>query len=500
MGRISFQTTDRDRFSDRLLERAFVTGMEGIPWHGDIVVGKDGLHVDKPTHESGHFHVPWKSASHGEILLPTTSLRESHDPYQLELEVARGTLFRLQTYLNERLEGADIGDVLYEKYSLAKRRLMEALTGRENPEQAYQAAQDSITLTLDVIDELCLTDARQLIEQRKKSNDQLATLLGARLDKLPENDSAMDEISGAVNSIVVPFNWRECSPDAGKYQFFDVDRTLSWVHQQNVKVIGGPIIQLDHNLPDWVYLWDNDFTTFQSYMKQYVAEVVTRYKGRVHAWISSAGLNFGGPMRFSEEQIVRLAVDVVEVIREIDTQTPVLITFDQPWGDYMATRQCDLAPIQFADALARAEIGINGIGIELKLGEHEQHSLPRDFLEISRLLNRWSMLQLPLVVSLQLPNESAAGENSLPGFHGIGLPPASDGNSIVEVESTTWSEQRIMQLMELIVAKPIVQAVLWNQLSDHDNPNHPQAGLLDANGNPKPVVNSMRSLRESHLG
>ena len=499
MGRISFQTIDRNRFTDRLLERAFVTGMEGIPCHGEIVVGKDSLHVDKPTHESGHFHVPWQSESHGEILLPTTSLRESQHPYQLELEVARGTLFRLQTYLNERLEGADIGDKLYQKYGLAKQKLMEALTGRENPEHAYKAAQESITLTLDVIDELCLTDARQLIDQRKNANGQLGTLLGTRLDKLPQHDAAMDEISGAMNSIVVPFNWRECSPDAGKYHFNDVDRVLGWVHQQDVKVIGGPIIQLDHNLPDWVYLWDNDFTTFQSYMKQYVAEVVTRYKGRVHAWISSAGLNVGGPMRFSEEQIVRLAVDVVEVIREIDRKTPVLITFDQPWGDYMATRQCDLAPIQFADALARAEIGINGIGIDLKLGEHEHHSLPRDFLEISRLLNRWSMLQLPLVISLQLPNESVASDNTSPGFHGIGLPPSKDESSVVDVEPSTWSEHRIMHLMELIVAKPVVQVVFWNQLSDHDNPNHPMAGLLDSEGNLKPVVTSLRNLRESYL-
>ena len=499
MGRIKFQTTDRNRFSDRLLERAFVTGIEGIPWHGEIVVGKDGLHVEKPTHESGHFHVPWQSPRHGEVLLPTTSLRESAQPYQLELEVARGTLFRLQTYLNKRLEGADIGETLFEKYSLSKQRLMEAVTGREHPETSYKAADESIALALDVIDELCLSDARQLIEQRKKSNEQLGTLLGTRIDNLPSNQSVLDPVSEAVNSIVVPFNWRECSPDAGKYQFFNVDRALGWVHQQDVKVIGGPIIQLDHNLPDWVYLWDNDFTTFQSYMKQYVAEVVTRYKGKVHAWISSAGLNIGGPMRFSEEQIVRLAVDVVEVIREIDGQTPVLISFDQPWGDYMASRQCDLAPIQFADALTRAEIGINGIGIELKLGEHAQHSLPRDFLEISRLLNRWSMLQLPLVISLQLPNESASGNGTACGFDGIGLPPVEVSEGRLDVDQTHWSEQRINQVMELLVAKPIVQAVFWNQLNDNDDPNHPQAGLLDASGNPKPIVDSIRNLRNAHL-
>ena len=88
------------------------------------------------------------------------------------------------------------------------------------------------------------------------------------------------------------------------------------------------------------------------------------------------------------------------------------------------------------------------------------------------------MLQLPLVISLQLPNESVASDNTSPGFHGIGLPPLKDENSVVDVAST-WSEQRIMHLMELIVAKPIVQAVFWNQLSDQDNPNHPMAGLLD---------------------
>ena len=109
------------------------------------------------------------------------------------------------------------------------------------------------------------------------------------------------------------------------------------------------------------------------------------------------------------------------------------------------------------------------------------------------------MLQLPLVISLQLPNESVASDNTSPGFHGIGLPPSKDESSVVDVEPSTWSEHRIMHLMELIVAKPGVQVVFWNQLSDHDNPNHPMAGLLDSEGNPKPVVTSLRNLRESYL-
>ena len=51
----------------------------------------------------------------------------------------------------------------------------------------------------------------------------------------------------------------------------------------------------------------------------------------------------------------------------------------------------------------------------------------------------------------------------------------------------------------LAVAKPYVQAVHWVDWSDADSHQFPHCGLVDAAGNLKPAVHSLRELREKHL-
>jgi len=55
-----------------------------------------------------------------------------------------------------------------------------------------------------------------------------------------------------------------------------------------------------------------------------------------------------GDLVFSEEQRLRLAVAMIEVVREASSRTPVVISFDQPWAEYLATDDYDLSPLHFA--------------------------------------------------------------------------------------------------------------------------------------------------------
>ena len=82
----------------------------------------------------------------------------------------------------------------------------------------------------------------------------------------------------------------------------------------------------------------------------------------------------------------------------------------------MGERECDLSPLHFADALVRAEIGLSAIGLEINLGYWPGGTALRDVLELGRQIDRWSLLGMPLLITLTLP--SAAGRRSagpLPG-------------------------------------------------------------------------------------
>ena len=130
------------------------------------------------------------------------------------------------------------------------------------------------------------------------------------------------------------------------------------------------------------------------------------YDEAVDVWVCAGRLNVAGTLAFSEEQRLRLAVAMIEVVRDSSSHTPVVISFDQPWAEYLATDDYDLSPLHFADALVRAELGVGGIALEMNLGYWPGGCLPRDLLAISRHLDRWSLLGIPLIVYLTMPSSA----------------------------------------------------------------------------------------------
>ena len=190
-------------------------------------------------------------------------------------------------------------------------------------------------------------------------------------------------------------------------------------------------------------------------------------------------------MNLSEEQCVRLAIDAVETIRQQDQQTPVIVSFDQPWGEYLTRNQQDLSPLHFADALVRADLGINGIGLEINWGFHDENTLPRDLLELSQHIDRWSHLGLPLVIHLTI-SELPAEANE-------------ETSSMSNSDDTVSLTSRSRNILTVLASKPAVQALIWNQLTDSKSGSQPGAGLFDVNGKPKPILKDLHDLRHNYL-
>ena len=141
MGRICFQTSRIQFLDEPLLRSCYMTGLEGIAWEREITFAGTRLMIDRQTHESGHFFFPWRSENGLEFMLGTTSLRESKDDYHLEVELARGTLHRLRSYLAERSNQYKLSQTYAEKLTAAHEHLIDAvLHWRSDPQQAGDLA------------------------------------------------------------------------------------------------------------------------------------------------------------------------------------------------------------------------------------------------------------------------------------------------------------------------------------------------------------------------
>jgi hypothetical protein len=218
--------------------------------------------------------------------------------------------------------------------------------------------------------------------------------------------------------------------------------------------------------------------------------VVERYRGKVHLWQCGAHLNVEGSVTLSEEQRLRLAALSIEVVRKVDARAPIVLGIDQPCAEFMGRQDYDLSPLHFADALIRADLGLTGISLELNVGYWPGGTQPRDVLELSRHLDRWSSLGMPLIVSLSLPSSvNVAG-----GRAGLKVLPYA---GIVNPEThRVWLEL----FVPMIMSKPAVQALVWNQLQDSPEAELPSGGLLDAQAHAKPALSYFESIRREYFG
>ena len=475
-------------------EFAYLAGMEGIPWESTNRWEESILVIERAIDESGNLYIPWEVEGHGQLVLSTASLMERDEAYHLPLELARGTLNRIRNYAAEWSQaGMLVSENLQAKLAAARTDFVNAATIQERAQDAAEMAEASIRSGLDAMELLGHEFSQQMLRQRHERETHIPALLGAEIPTLPLTGTETEHFQATFNTATIPIRWRDLEPNPGEYSWDSIDQRVQWCLESGLRICIGPLVSLDEaNLPDWIYLWEDDSDDIQATILRMVEAVVQRYQDRTHIWHSAARLNIPGVLSLSEEQRLQLAVATLSTIRRTDRNTPMTISFDQPWGEYMARELLGLSPLHFADALVRADLGLAGIGLELNLGYWPHGSLYRDLLEINRLLDRWYSLGLPLLTFLSAPSSNAT--DSLATLTAQPLPIAS-GDS----PNLTSQAAFVDRLIPLLLAKHSVHGIFWNQLSDSIEHRFPNGGLFDQNRTPKPILSRLAELRQGHL-
>jgi hypothetical protein len=444
----------RSGLSELVRQCAYLVGSDGAPWASEVRIENDLLVVSRETRESGRLIAPWPIPVYGNIALSTATLMPRAAPYQLALELCRGTLSRILTQFGDRLlEQPSIREALSE----AKIEFIGAALHQADAERSAAHADRSLQICMEVIRETLCGGVRRsnsppvfssrLTGLQVTGPAQLGRLLGQR------------EYPG--NAIFYKSSWRDTEPNPGEWDWSKWQSALQRARAAKRRVACGPLVRLDREeLPDWLYLWDDDFESLQSYLTTYVQQAVTRLRPLVHLWYVTAGTNIGAELHLGEEQRLRLTIAAMEELRKVDHQTPALIGIRQPWGDYLGHEPFDLSPIQFADILIRGDLGLTGFVLELNFACHPNRTMPRDMLEWNRLLEHWSSFGLPFVLTVTLPNG-----------------PSSVAEQVV-------TETFLRDLVDVVRQKPTVQGMIWGQFQDTGDW---AAGAFTKAGRPKPI-------------
>ncbi len=494
MGQMRFIAPRRERVSDEAIDRAYMAGMEQIPWQSRAFWADSQIVVERNIDESGCLYIPWNVQGIGELVLSTTSLIERGQPYNLPLELARGTINRIRNQLAVwQPQGFACSNALRASLNAATEHFIRAATSQDDPAKCADHAELALSQGLKTTLQLGADFSAQVLTIRHQQAAKLPTLLGGSLDSQPLTEPQSQHFLAAFNAAVVQINWRDVELNEGEHDWSATNREIEWCRRAGLKICAGPLLRFtQRNLPDWLYLWDDDFDTIRQYALQFVANVVKRYKGSVHIWHCAASMNIPGKLALPEEYKLKLTVDAIQTVIKHDDRAPVIVSFDQPWAEYLAKTDLDLSPLHFADALVRADLGVAGIGLEINLGYWPGGTLPRDVLEINRLIDHWSHLGLPLLIYLTTPSSLEADPNA----RRTGLPVSRMSPTGM---SAQYQRQVIEQIIPLLLSKQSVHAVIWNQMNDSQPHDFPHGGLFDLQENPKSALEFLARLRQKHL-
>lgn len=498
MGLMQFNVPLIDQYDPQVLDTAYISGIEGVPWAGRIERTDNGFEIERVVDESGRLSVVWPNREYGVSVLTTASLRCQTEPYWLPVELARGTLHRVR---HRAFDWQRLGLKLSEAFNLlvddSIRYFIDAIMLQSSsPYMACQKAQQSIEASVSASRILCRSFMAQAIQFRVQQERQLSTLLGLQLDHGRRWQTDAVTVREAFNSVVVAPSWHRIEADADRIGYEVFDEQIKWAKQQNVRIVGGPLVSLQpHAVQNWMYMLNNFDSLYQGAC-QFIQRTVERYRGQVSIWNVGAGLNGPNDLGLTDEQTLQLAVGLIQTARRADPRTPVLITMDMPWGEYLGKRVNAISPLHFSDALLRADLGLSGIALELNLNYSPGGSLPRDLIDVSDLIDHWSILGVPIVACMTAPSSLENDANAFGKYRMVSNWKAPE--SEVDVNATLIApspEQYALETIQMLLAKQNVHGIFWSQHSDRDKHVYSNAGLVDANGNPRPLLEGIQQLR-----
>ncbi len=497
MGHFHFDVPDKahEFVSNSLWKDAYICGIEGVPWQSQSQFDGSRLTITRSIDSSGKLYIACPVEDLGYRTLSTCSLRPMDEAHLLPLELARGSCFRVRVQSDAwQRAGLTLSDQFHELVKQGTDRFLDAAQRRADPASSAEASLDAIRLLELAIADLGESYAVQSIAFRKQREPQIGTLLaGTVIPPSPDGSPHCEAFCNAFNAAAVRLSWAEIESDSGRYDYDNADQSIQFCASRGLRVIAGPLIDFRERLmPHWLYLLEDDFNAFLASVAQFVEKTVMKFRGSVQLWNCAAGLNTPGPLQLDDEQVMRMAVGILQTVRRADPNTPAVISFDQPFGEYLAKHREGISPLHFADALARSGLGMAGLGLDIRVNYLQDGTLPRSAIDFGQMIDRWATLGMPLLVQLSVPGGEGTDEKAVSPSEVLTYQP--------QASDLAAEQLRIAgPMIRTLLAKHIVHGVVWDGWSDAEPHVLSHSGLVDASGHTRPLLDYLTRVRRDFL-
>ncbi|MEM6756184.1 MAG: endo-1,4-beta-xylanase [Planctomycetota bacterium] len=480
------------------LRNAYLIGNDGHPMRGEIAI-EDGLIVCRKREQGpAALNVLYPAGALGDLSVQTTLLPERDRPYLLEVELARHRL--MTVYLKREDWGMlDLPDdhPVPEQTARALEAFLEAVAEeRDEPEAAAKHAMTALEASLDASEELALAHADRLLSRRTQARSLPTAAIGCTVHPTQTDPRLRPLIAEHFEYIQLPIPWKLLSPEEGAYRWDAIDGWVEWATEQKLPIVAGPLISFDPGeLPDWLYIWEHDYDTLRDLAYEHIEEVVGRYVRAVGAWNVVSGLHINTHFSFNFEQLMDLTRMSLMLAGKMVSGARLYVELRQPFGEYYAQNPRSIPPMMFADLVTQSGVAFDGFSVRMPMGRAIDGEFTRDLLQVSSMLDRLQPFGKPVLLTTGVPSEPITSWMMEAGSGGA---PADDRSGSwrqpwgPEVQSL-W----LQAVYQIALSKPFVEAVAWQELSDHEASSLPMSGLISDAMRPKSSIKRLIGFRKA---
>jgi hypothetical protein len=467
-------------------------GTDNVPVRAEIELVENEIRCRPRTQDPIGLSLLWPVEGFGTVQLQTTRLPVREQPYHLHLELARHQLMRLSVKREEwGLFDYSGMDEIAARIDAARDAFVSALQTVEDPEKTARLADESLKHGLAAGEEMSHFHADVFIGRRQQSGGFGRPFLGVSAPVGNTSPTLARRIAEVFDFVRLPFIWREIQPSEPEHQYDALEASVKATGTAGLSLRGGPLLSFGvRSVPDWMYIWENDFEAIYEAAREHVERTVKRYSKQISSWVVVSGLHADNVFGFSFEQVMELTRMAAAVTKQCAPRSQVLIDLTQPWGEYYARNPQTIPPLLYADMVVQSGINFDGFGLQFLFGIDSDGYHARDVFQVSCLIDKLANLGKPLHVT-------ALGAPS-------GVPePGRDGFVPGGEWRGPWSDhvqaELLGQICEVALSKPYVETVCFETLSDEDSSTIANNGLLRADRTPKPILDRLAKMRDRFL-
>jgi len=479
------------------LDRMYLTSQEDQPIRGRFRyhAASGRLFCERSGQGLAALNLLWRVGDGSRLMLRTALLQDAEEPYLLPLELARGRVADLWRKKDEwgYAFGGPTAEVEAE-FAAIKMLLAKAQTVRASVRAACALAEEALTRAVVLGESMAMEDARQGIRIRRRQGVLANVDFGCHWDAAEASDDTRQRFGQTFNYASIPFTWRTIEPREHEYAWAWHDAAVSWLEREGIVIKGAsPVRFTERALPDWVWIWENDFETIRDLVFDHIERCVQRYRGRVDHWDAVTGLHVENCLNFALDRVIEMTRVCTHAIKRTDPSATVILDLVQPWGEYYATNQRSIWPYHYAEMCINADVSFDVVGVRFFFGAPLPDYTARDMLQISSQLDRFGGLGKPVHVTACAvpsatgpdPKAELAAEADAPDAGGVWHSPWD------EVVQSDWVDA----FYHVAISKPFVRAILWRDFSDAQPHHFPHGGLLRPDGKPKIAYQRLAGVR-----